>query len=145
MFKTLNLICAEINNYFAVDKIFDKFEIKDGKLTTDNINVAKNQYFRIVGSMFNDGIYQHPDTNLIDESFDGAIWLMIVPQDILDLSKKIEEWEANHAKQAESPYQSESLNPYSYSLKTGSDGKSFTWKDAFANQLKTFRKLCAYR
>ena len=83
---TLDDYCADLKNYFIAD--FDK-DIHLGEYTIDNnsINVdfiETNQYFRIVGSKFNDGVYKLDNKlSLVDETFNGAIWTMSVPPQFL--------------------------------------------------------------
>ena len=73
----LNTICAEIRNYFLAHKEKD---IHAGKYTITNgsINLSfllDGQYFRIVGSALNDGVYQYPASCLKDEQFEGSVLL----------------------------------------------------------------------
>ena len=149
----LGEICKYLNNYFVYDRAnihIGKFTISQGVLTACDLqtehealtDIIKNgQYFRIVGSVFNDGVYQYPVTGLTDEIFDGAIWAMSIPQDFFDLAEEIEDWcNSDDVKSAEqSPYTSESFGGYSYSKETGSDG-SFSWQSHFAGKLAMWRK-----
>ena len=45
------------------------------------------------------------------------------------------------AKNAESPYTSESFGDYSYTKATGESGAPLTWRDVFASRLNAWRKL----
>ena len=153
----LSIVCRELRNWFEYDKAFGVFTIKDGALLlpqyarTDNgktINIQDGQYFRIVGSVFNDGVYQFPVDDLHDETFDGAIWLMAVPKDFLDLVDDIEKWQEKNGavdSTAMSPFNSESFGGYSYSKGSGSaDGSGTgvgTWQGAFKGRLNQFRKI----
>lgn len=139
-------LCHELKNWFEKDKLFDTFTISDGSIVVPNCQVG--QYFRIVGSVFNDGVYQYPATDLIDEVFDGAIWLMAIPKDVLVLSEEIDAWVERYGgvdSVAMSPYNSESFGGYSYSKSGGgsSDGTSKvgTWQGAFATRLNDWRKI----
>jgi len=103
------------------------------------------QYFRIVGSVFNDGVYQYPATGLTDETFDGAIWAMAIPSEVIALASDIEAWKEKYQSidsPAMSPYNSESFGGYSYSKSSGgSDDLSGTWQGAFADRLNHWRKI----
>ena len=72
----LNELCGSLNNWFVRGQDGDiksgKYTIKDGMIEVPFL--AEGQYFRIVGSVFNDGIYQYPAYDLIDEVFNGEIW-----------------------------------------------------------------------
>lgn len=137
----LTELCHELNNYFLKDKGED---IHLGVYTIDGGSIdlpfiQEGQYFRIVGSVFNDGVYQHPASNLTDENFEGAIWAMAVPPAVIALASEIEAWTNSHADVLEGPYQSESFGGYSYSKETGADG-NLTWQGHFASRLRKWKK-----
>ena len=146
----LSELCQELKNWFdrGQPRIYGAFEISDGKITdTDFTDIIKeNQYFRIIGSVFNDGVYQYTEElTLTDELFVGAIWLMAIPKSFLDLVKEIEEWQKKNGgvdSEAMSPFTSESFGGYSYSKGTTSSGKSAaTWQNVYASQLNMWRKI----
>lgn len=97
----------------------------------------EGQYFRIIGSASNDGVYQNPVESLIDEEFQGAIWLLRVPASLLALVEEIEEWQNNFGSTAAGPYQSESFGGYSYTKASGAS----SWTDVFDSRLTGWRKL----
>lgn len=151
----LTQICAEIRNYFSQDsdRYIGDFTISDGAITP-SISIQDGQYYRIVGSVFNDGVHKYGDENdvLKDEpEFHGAVWLMRVPQDVIDLANAIELWQASYEAADSpnmSPYQSESFGGYSYTKASGSGGTggaggAYSWKDAFASRLNPYRKISA--
>ena len=135
----LTQICAEIRNYF-VEKICDgEFEIVGGKIAPLDF-VKENQYFRIVGSTFNDGVYKNSaDLNLQDETFRGAVWAMSVPPSLVALSAKIKKWQESDEANP-SAFVSESFGGYSYTKATNSKGASLGWKDVFGEELKPYRR-----
>lgn len=139
----LTEICDYLNNYFWVKKIEGSFTIEDGSITVPALK--EGQYFRILGSTFNDGVHKYPATNLTDETFTGFIWAMAVPQAVIALAPEIEAWQAKYGtadSDALSPFNSESFSGYSYSKGgSGSTGGSISWQDAFAGRLNTYRKL----
>ena len=131
-------ICAEIRNYFVKEKRFGKFEISGGNLIAPSDFLQNGQYFRIVGSVLNDGVYQYPALNLADEVFEGAVWAMAVPPAVIALTAEIEKFcEDNPA----SAYTSESFGGYSYSRGTDGYGNPTTWKHVFASRLNKWRKM----
>ena len=148
----LNEVCLEVRNFFDKNqpKIFGDILISDGKIrNADFLAVIKeNQYFRIIGSVFNDGVYQNTaDLALVDEHFDGAIWLMAVPKDFLALVAEISDWQTKNGSvdsQAMSPFTSESFGGYSYSKSAGSsssNGNAGTWQAAYATRLNAYRRI----
>lgn len=141
----LNELCKEINNWFVQKIYFDEYTIEDGILIVPELQ--QGQYFRIVGSVFNDGVYQYPATGLNDETFDGAVWAMAIPQEVIALSSEIEEWVNKYAtidSSAMSPYQSESFGGYSYSkASSGDENGGNTWQSVFRSRLNQWRKVRA--
>lgn len=135
-------LCKELNNWFEVDREFGKYEIKDGTIIIDSLQ--KGQFFRIVGSIFNDGVYEYPANDLKDEEFEGAIWPMAIPMEISNLLERINTWVDNNMSVLDSPYQSESFGGYSYSKASGNAGNgdgNITWQSHFANELNQWRKI----
>lgn len=138
----LTELCQELHNWFNNrDEIqFGAFAIDGGTLSLPFL--VDGQYYRIVGSVFNDGVHQYGVDVLTDETFTGAIWPMKIPQAVLDLDAKITAWQEANKKVLDSPYQSESWNGYSYSLKSGgTNGGAITWQSNFASEMNRWRKI----
>ena len=140
-------ICQEIKNYF-IDPEKDihtgTFTISNGELTGVDF-LLDGQYFRVVGSYLNDGVYKYPAHDLNDETFDGAVWAMRLTPAFIALAAEIGAWEADNAETLSSPFQSESFGGYSYSLKSGgssdADAGSLTWRTQFGSRLNKWRRL----
>ncbi len=113
-----------------------EFKIENGSIELPFL--LNGQYFRIVGSALNDGVYQNPADNLKDEVFRGAIWTLALDPALLAIVSEIEEWEKENKKAVESPYQSETFGGYSYTLKAE---QSVSWKTAFNDRLNRWRKI----
>lgn len=137
----LTELLAEIRNYFEVPngRHFGTFTISGGSIAPLDF-LQEGQYFRIIGSVFNDGVYQYPATSLTDEVFEGAIWAMRLPPAVIALSAEIEEYCKSDAGK-ESPYTSESFGGYSYTKATDANGAPIGWQKAFASRLNKYRKL----
>lgn len=131
-------ICNHIKNWFLVQAYADTYTISAN--TIELSFLQSNQYFRIVGSIFNDGIYKYPATNLIDEEFAGSIWALAIPNDFLAVVMDIETYQASNTAKP-SNIVSESFGGYSYTKATNKSGNSSSWKDVFASRLNTWRKL----
>lgn len=144
---TITDFCDEINNYFVSDRKFGTFTITNGALTGADDFLRENQYFRIVNSAFNDGVYKYPTTDLIDETFDGAIWAMAVPPAALALLEKMQEWDSLYGNNAANytPYASETMHHYSrsFAISTNSKGELVrpTWQAVFRTELNRWRKI----
>lgn len=145
----LNELCLELKNWFDREqpKLFGNFTISNNQLDKKVTDILQqNQYFRIIGSVFNDGVYCfNSELELTDESFYGAIWLMAVPKEIIELSEEIDKWNSKYSDTAESPYSSESFGGYSYSksqayASTGGSTQP-SWQSAFAKRLNKWRKI----
>ena len=130
-------ICSSLHNYFAMDIVPGEYTVNDGEITLPFL--AAGQFFRVVGSVFCDGVYRYGDKLPADETFDGAIWALAIPPALEAIAAEIEEWKAKNADVLASPYQSESFGGYSYSKGTGSDSAS--WQGAFASRLNRWRKI----
>jgi hypothetical protein len=152
----LNEVCLEINNFFNRNqpRLIGDFEISDGKITdTDFLaKIKEDQYFRIVGSIFNDGVYKYTEElELKDEEFHGALWLMAIPSDFLNLVGEIEEWQQKNGgvdSANMSPFSSESFGGYSYSKASGGSSESGassvpTWQSQYASRLSLYRRISA--
>lgn len=137
----LDNICNYIHNYFVSEKVKDRFNIVNGELEGASVHLLDGQYYRIVGSVLNDGVYKHPTTDLKDESFEGEVWAMSVPSTVIAIADEVGNWEEQNASKINSPLQSESFGGYSYSKASGKDGKAFSWIDAFGRKLNPWRKL----
>lgn len=145
-------VCAYLRNWFDRDmeKYFGSITISGGELVGFSDRLQNGQYFRIVGSVFNDGVYQYPATGLTDETFEnGAVWAMAIPKGFLSLIADIEAWQAKYGgadSAAMSPFNSESFGGYQYSKSGGlstSTGSSDpnSWQSAFAGRLSRYKKI----
>ena len=142
----LEEILAFIHNYFIKEIHKGTFKISDEQLLCDFLQ--EGQYFRIRGSIFNDGVYQFPVSDLANETFTGEIWAMAVPSAVIALVGEIEEWQTQYEAEMLKPYSSESISGV-YSYTKSSSGKSgnktgsamITWRDVFAARLNKWRKL----
>lgn len=116
------------------------FKIEGGHI---NVSLLNGQYFRIVGSVFNDGVHRYTDDlELVDEEFEGAVWALAIPRCVLELAKEIKEWNEKNGAAAAGPYQSESFGGYSYTKATDSvTGGAVTWETAFRSRLAEWRKI----
>ncbi|MBR2571919.1 MAG: hypothetical protein IKE30_07300 [Clostridia bacterium] len=124
------------NDFAAGEPIRGTFAVRGGTLPLDCL--AENQYYRIAGSVFNDGVHRHPAADLTDETFDGAVVPMAVPPAVLELADEIGAWVAQYGGAAANPYLEESVNGvYSYRLRE----QRQSWRDAFAARLSRWRKL----
>lgn len=137
----LTELCKELNNWFDMKRHFGEFTIEDGVLI-DDLGLLNDQYFRIVGSVFNDGVHQYPVDGLKDEVFDGAIWAMAVPPEVIALCDAITAWENEYGDVILRPYTSESFGGYSYTRGSTSSGADASngFRDAFASELNRWRK-----
>lgn len=142
-------LCQSLRNWFDRDmpKWEGYFTIEDGELADFGDKLIPGQYYRVIGSVLNDGVYQYGASGLRDEVFTGHIWAMAVPPAVIALASDIEAWEAKYGGVegvTMSPYASESYGGYSYtktagSAENGSGGLS--WEGAFRNRLNKWRKI----
>ena len=150
-------LCAELRNYFLRDYINPEHYIHYGSFVIANGEMQSlpflkfGQFYRIVGSTFNDGVHKYSANHhrgaedsetLTDEEFEGAIWEMFVPNEVVDLSEEIQNWISSNADTINSPYQSESFGGYSYTKSVAGTGRVSTdWQSHFAAKLNRWRRL----
>ncbi len=148
MLEMLEQILNEIHNWFRVRDGEDgihpgTYTIQDGGIVLPFLQ--NGQYFRVMGSVFNDGLHQYgPEMEaLMDETFDGTIWALAIPKSVMKLSEEINAWQKKYKDAVESPYTSESFGGYSYSKsnRAGDSTSSGGWQSAFRAQLNPYRKL----
>jgi hypothetical protein len=145
----LTQICQYLRNWFDRDRLLGRFKIENGELSFADgrsVPLVSGQYFRVIGSLFNDGVWQYGVTELTDEEFDGAVWSMAVPPPVLALADEISAWVQANQSALSSPYSSESFGGYSYTLRSGYDatrGNSgpVTWQTQFSAALAPWRKI----
>ncbi len=138
----LEAVLTHLKNWFAV-------EVREGTYTIENSTLElpflqNGQYYRICGSVFNDGLHQYGDIEdkLQNETFTGTVWALAIPIAVLELAAKIEDWQTKNGEAVESPYSSESFGGYSYTKATDSNtGAVATWETVFRSQLNPWRKL----
>ena len=145
---TITDFCCELNNFFKKEIYLGEFTIEGGRIVLPAIvDIKDGRYFRIVGSVFNDGVYQYPATGLTDEMFRGAVWAMAVPPAAIALFEEIKVWDEKYSQNeaANSPFQSESFGGYSYSkgYSSSANGSDTTvsWQNQFKSRLNRWRKL----
>lgn len=114
------------------------YTIKGGSLELPFL--LDGQYFRIVGSAMNDGVYKYTyGLFLSDEEFNGAVWPLSLPKGLLALCEEITAWAEKNG--ATGVFQSESFGGYSYTRATNAKGGAVTWRDAFQSRLSAWRKV----
>lgn len=154
----LTELCGYLKNWFVDTMLYGDFKIVNGVLTFangDEIPLQSGQYFRIIGSVFNDGVYKcnwiEPDEDfepaMGDEEFNGSVWTMKVPPEVIKIATDIEAWQAKYEgadSPMMSPYSSESFGGYSYSKSAGNTadgGNGTSWQSVFGSKLARFRKV----
>ena len=133
----LEQVLRHLNNWFLV-------EIHEGTFTVENGSIAlpflqTNQYFRIVGSVFNDGLHQYPAVDLTDETFTGSVWALAVPKAVVELAVEIDAWQTKNGDPG--PFTSQSFGGYSYSKATNASGMAVGWQDVFKSRLNDWRRF----
>ena len=140
----LEQILKHLNNWFLVaDGVHTgTFTVQDGGVTLPFLQ--NGQYFRAVGSVFNDGLHQYPAENMTDEIFDGAVWALAIPKAVVSLADEVAAWQEKNGNPG--PYTSESFGGYSYSRATNSTtGQAATWQDTFRGRLNEWRRIGGIR
>ena len=124
------------NKYVNQIKV-GKFTIEGGKIAPSDF-LKEEDHYRIIGSKHNDGLYQYPNSDLTDEVFDGAVWVMRVPPSLVTLAQQYKE-ELEKESGKPSAYISESFGGYSYTKATNSKGVPLNWEHLHADELNQWR------
>lgn len=150
----LTEICQYLHNWFNrkpdgsdYPKQSGSIAIENGELITSIL--ADGQYFRVIGSLFNDGVHKYGDSTdtLKDETFEGEVWSMGIPADLINLADEMTAWKEQYEKTDSpnmSPFASESFGGYSYSKQQGSASTGALMSTCFgvyANRLSPWRKV----
>ena len=140
----LENVLRHLKNWFPVEMHGGTFTIYNGKVELPFLQ--NGQYYRICGSVFNDGLHIYGDNKtmedvLLDETFIGTVWALAIPKAVVKLASDIQAWELKNGDTEFSPYASESFGGYSYSKATDpATGLPMTWQAAFRKQLNPWRK-----
>ena len=143
----LEAVLTHLKNWFVVPRGVHEgiYKIENGSLELPFLQ--NGQYYRICGSIFNDGLHKYGDEadKLQNETFSGTVWALAIPKAVVELSAKIEEWQSKNGDAVASPYSSESFGGYSYTKATDSTtGAVATWETVFRNQLNPYRQIREY-
>ncbi len=136
----LETILEHLHNWFIIPGAArcGTFKVASGSLELDFLQW--DQYYRIEGSVFNDGLHRNPGVGMTDETFTGTVYPMAVPKAVIELADRIEKWcESNPV----SDKVSESFGGYSYT-KAGSGTQSADaggWQVAFRKELNHWKKV----
>lgn len=138
-------ILQYLRNWFVLKKYFGDFEIVNGNIVLEQgeaFTLNDGQYFRVIGSSNNDGVWKYHATEMEDETFSGAVWALSIPKALINLIDEIQEWQTKYGGAVASPWQSESYSrgAYSRSKATGSDSAA-SWENAFRGRLSAWRKI----
>ena len=139
----LEAVLMHLKNWFVVP-----CGVHEGMYTIENSTLElpflqDGQYYRICGSVFNDGLHKYGDIEdkLQNETFAGTVWALAIPKAVVDMAVKIEEWQTKNGDAVASPFTSESFGGYSYTIATDNDtGNRATWETVFRTQLNPYRK-----
>ena len=147
MAASVSAVMRECKNYFANSYLEADFTIHEGIVATqtgirlEEIALA-GQYVAISGSVLNDDVYLVKEDYTLeavgDETFEGRLHLLRPPRGFLDLCESIAVFEA---KTPVSAVASETFGNYHRTMVTGENGVVLGWKEAFATQLNSYRRM----
>lgn len=141
-------ILGHIHNWFdgnIAPIVVTDCEIANGELP-ESVSILSGAWYRIQGSVLNDGLHLSPSTDLSDETFDGTITILTIPRPLLRLAEEISDWQALYGEATNSPYASESFGGYTYTMRgasssQGGSGGLTGWREVFADRLNQWRKM----
>ena len=135
----LEAMLTHLHNWFPAKggKHAGTFVIASGVLSPD-VGLVSGQYYRIRGSVFNDGLHCAGDGEaLTDEAFTGEVWALAIPKAVQELAEEISAWRESNP---ETDKTSESFGGYSYSRGQSASGCVGGWQAAFAGRLNAWRR-----
>lgn len=142
---TIETILRYLNNYFYRFGEYGEQNIKINKLKVKGA-YRVGEYVKIVGSLYNDGVYQVIGVEvgsivvageLSDEDFTGTIFSLAIPKRIKEIAEQIQEF---NRQLSASGFESESFGDYSYTRAKNKNGELMGWKDIFKSELALYRK-----
>lgn len=139
---TLEDVMTYCNNFFECGHRTGDFTIADGTLSGTADFLQPGQYYRVTGSVFNDGVHRFGDTDdaLTDETFSGDVYPLAPPRGFLALAANIDAWRGKNEVMSKSPYTSENFGIYSYSKASG-EATDTGWQAQFMVELSRWRRL----
>lgn len=143
----LTEVCGYLNNYFDVKRYSGLIKIEDGVVYCDNkqISINEGQHFALLRKNFVTGVYVYGTDTLDNKEFNGMVWIMDVPSNVLAIVDEISAWQEKYGSLDSAnmgPFQSESFGGYTYSKGSSSNGSSsLSWQDAFKSRLGQYKKV----
>lgn len=136
--RVIHDVMRQCRNYFERGYLEDTFSISGGRLETSVFDKAR--YIGIQGSLYNDGVYDTKagDFTLVDEVFEGRVWVLAPPAPFLALCDEIA---AFNEKNPTGTTVSESFGAYSYTKATTGSGGIAAWVEHFGSRLNPYQKL----
>jgi hypothetical protein len=139
----LTRICAKLKNHFLRNKYEGEFTLVSG---TAPLELLDGQFFVIVNSNLNDGVFQNTAESLAKiqpETFTGRIWTMKVPVDFLELVEDIDMLNAKVEELGllDKGYASESFGGYTYSLQSGAPAYMQEWLRRINSGMSMYQKI----
>ena len=149
----LEQVLNHIHNWFVYDEIFvDDCAVEGGSLPA-SVSIPNGAWYRVQGSLFNDGLHQHPADDLVDETFSGTVTICAIPRVLLSIVDEIADYidamNESDASVRGAKFQSESFDGYTYTIKGDSRANSASggvsgltgWQAAFRTDLNPWRKM----
>lgn len=144
MIDALTGLCGDLANWdfdHRAEKHYGAFTITGGALDVDFLKPG--QYFRVQLSLFNDRVWKYGEDVLTDETFDGVIWAMWVPLEILSLVDEIDRFNAkvDEMTLVASGYAQESFGGYMYTLSGEAPASMKMWESRIKSAMARWRKI----
>jgi len=155
--SAIRMVVRHLRNAFEISVERGGFTISDGEIALSEKYII-GEWIAITGSTLNNGIYKIVNVNgslywlgngtddaivcVKNEEFNGAVWRLRLPQDLIDVSKDIAEWQESPAGKPSNVVSESVVGFYSKTLATNEDGAPATWESVFSSRLHgNWRKM----
>lgn len=143
--QILTAVCRSLPRFFERSSESGTFTIENEILTGNTGTYLVGSYIALTGSILNNGVYLVNDSMITlqgarNETFDGIIYQLAIPQDFLSMVEEIQSnIEATAKQDAGQGITSFSFGGYSESRATTADGVVASWREVYKSRLTPYR------
>ena len=146
--RTLTEFCQRAKNWFDIKSDHTPYGHYSGTITISDNSISVNgepldiptEYFRLIDSFKDNGVHKVGD-ELTDETFNGSVWLMVIPDSVTALVDNVIQDAIDNGRIIKSPFVSESHKGYTYNLGATKNGTRPSIWDFYESDITPWRKI----